>query len=143
MSHSVLSLGIQSAAILKDALLALVLPADLFVGLAIVTKGLFPAWAAARRAFHETRVNLAIYILDLCTIGAILVPLYVVMANFADAFALRLIGPHFWNSIASFLVGFAAVFAGDFVGYWRHRLEHTRFLCFYGLRTQSITATQR
>jgi sterol desaturase/sphingolipid hydroxylase (fatty acid hydroxylase superfamily) len=122
------SFTIQSATILKDALWALVLPADLFIGLAIITKGLFPAWAAAKRAFQETRVNLAIYILEAFTVGAILTPLYVLMANFADAFALRLLGPHFWDSVPSFFVGFAAVFAGDFIGYWRHRLEHTRFL---------------
>jgi sterol desaturase/sphingolipid hydroxylase (fatty acid hydroxylase superfamily) len=122
------SFTIQSATILKDALWAFVLPADLFAGLAIITKGLVPAWAAAKRAFHETRVNLALHILDAFTIGALLIPLYALMANFADAFALRLIGPHFWDRIPSFLVGFAAVFAGDFIGYWRHRLEHTRFL---------------
>jgi sterol desaturase/sphingolipid hydroxylase (fatty acid hydroxylase superfamily) len=128
MWHSVLSLAIQSATILKDAFLVLLLPADLFIGLAVLTKGLSPAWAAAKRAIRETRVNLAIYILDIFTVGAILVPLYVLMANFADAAALRLISPHFWDSVPSLLVGFAAVFAGDFIGYWRHRLEHTRFL---------------
>ena len=26
------------------------------------------------------------------------------------------------------IVGFTAVFVGDFIGYWRHRLEHTRLL---------------
>jgi sterol desaturase/sphingolipid hydroxylase (fatty acid hydroxylase superfamily) len=128
MSESIVSLAIQSANILKDALLALLLPADVFAGLAIVTKGLFPAWAAAKRAFCETRVNLAIHILDAFTVGAIVIPLYVLMANFADAAALRLIGPNLWDSVPSFLVGLAAVFAGDFIGYWRHRLEHTRLL---------------
>jgi sterol desaturase/sphingolipid hydroxylase (fatty acid hydroxylase superfamily) len=128
MWHSVLSLAIQSATILKDAFLVLFLPADLFVGLAVLTKGLVPAWAAAKRAIHETRVNLSIYILDAFTVGPIVIALYALMANFADAVALRLISPHFWDSLPSLLVGLAAVFAGDFIGYWRHRLEHTRFL---------------
>jgi sterol desaturase/sphingolipid hydroxylase (fatty acid hydroxylase superfamily) len=30
-----------------------------------------------------------------------------------------------WARWPQWLVGFIAVFAGDFVGYWRHRLEHT------------------
>jgi sterol desaturase/sphingolipid hydroxylase (fatty acid hydroxylase superfamily) len=128
MFDPVLSLAIQSATMLEDALLALVLPADLFAGLAIITKGLVPAWAAAKRAFRETRVNLAIYILNAFTIGALVIPLYTLMANFADVAALRLVGPDFWNNIPSVLVGLAAVFSGDFIGYWRHRLEHTRFL---------------
>src|SRR5262249_49097793 len=99
MLDPLLTLAMQSATMLEDALLALVLPADLFAGLAIMTKGLFPAWAAAKRAFRETRVNLAIYIFDAFTVGAILIPLYALMANFADAFALRLISPSYWDSV--------------------------------------------
>ena len=38
------------------------------------------------------------------------------------------ISPHFWDSLPSLIVAFVAVFLGDFIGYWRHRLEHTRFL---------------
>jgi sterol desaturase/sphingolipid hydroxylase (fatty acid hydroxylase superfamily) len=128
MWQSVVSLALQSATIVKDALLVLVLPADLFIGLAVFTKGLVPAWAAAKRAIQETRVNLAIYILDSFTVGPFLIVLYALMTNFADAAGLRLISPHSWNSAPPLLVGFAAVLAGDFIGYWRHRLEHTRFL---------------
>src|SRR5436190_2808883 len=128
MGDPVLSLVTQSATMLQDALLALVLPADVFAGLAILTKGFFPAWAAAKRAFRETRVNFGIYILDAFTVGLILAPLYVLMANFADAAALRVFAPRFWDHVPSFLVGLAGVLAGDFIGYWRHRLEHTRFL---------------
>ena len=106
----------------------LVLPADIFAGLAIITKGLGPALAAARQAIKETRVNLSIYILDSFIVGPILIVLYALATNLADTVSLRLINPHFWNTLPSILVALVAVFVGDFVGYWRHRLEHTRFL---------------
>ena len=114
--------------VFKDALLVLIVPAYIFAGLAIVAKGLYPALAAAKQAVHETRVNLAIYILDSLIVGPTLIALYVLATNFADTVSLRLIDQHFWNTLPSTLVAFAAVFVGDFVGYWRHRLEHTRFL---------------
>jgi sterol desaturase/sphingolipid hydroxylase (fatty acid hydroxylase superfamily) len=96
--------------------------------LAIITKGLKPTLAAAQRAIRETRINLSIYILDALAVGPILLILYALMTNFADAYSLRLINPQFWNGLPAIFVGFAAVFIGDFIGYWRHRLEHTRLL---------------
>ena len=128
MWNSVTALLLQCTAILKDALLVLILPADIFFGLAIITKGLKPTLAAAQRAIRETRINLSIYILDALVVGPILLVLYALMTNFADAYSLRLINPQFWNSLPAILVGFTAVFVGDFIGYWRHRLEHTRLL---------------
>jgi sterol desaturase/sphingolipid hydroxylase (fatty acid hydroxylase superfamily) len=128
MWHSVTAFLLQCAAIFKDALLALILPADIFAGLAIITKGLRPALAAAKRAISETRVNLSIYILDSLTVGPVLIVLYALITNLADTYSLRLINPQLWSSLPSALVALAAVFAGDFVGYWRHRLEHTRLL---------------
>ena len=127
MWASVLAFITQCTVILKDALLALVLPADLFAGLAIIAKGLGPALAAAKRAIHETRVNISIYFLDSLIVSPILIVLFALATNFADKASLRLIDPHFWNNLPSILVAFFAVFVGDFVGYWRHRLEHTRF----------------
>src|SRR5262249_15539926 len=112
----------------RDALLVLILPADLFAGLAIIAKGLYPALAAARLAINETRVNLSIYILDSLIVGPIVVVIYALASDFADKLSLRLIDPHLWNSLPSILVAFVAVVIGDFVGYWRHRLEHTRLL---------------
>jgi sterol desaturase/sphingolipid hydroxylase (fatty acid hydroxylase superfamily) len=128
MWHSIIGFFFQCALILEDALLALILPADIFAGLAIIVKGLYPALDAAKRAIHETRINLSIYILDSFIIGPILIVLYALITNFADAFSLRLINPELWNNLPSVFVALVAVFVGDFVGYWRHRLEHTRFL---------------
>src|SRR5690606_10744731 len=38
---------------------------------------------------------------------------------------LRLLPPETWQEIPLWLSAFIAIFIGDFVGYWRHRLEHT------------------
>src|SRR5262249_40616722 len=128
MWHSITAFLLQCVTVLENALLILILPADLFAGLAIITKGLYPALAAAKQALHETRLNLTICILNSFTVGPIVIALYVLMTNFADSFSLRLISPHFWDSLPPLIVAFVAVFFGDFIGYWRHRLEHTRFL---------------
>jgi sterol desaturase/sphingolipid hydroxylase (fatty acid hydroxylase superfamily) len=128
MWNFIASVAVQCATILKDALLVLWLPALLFIAFAIIAKGLVPAWTAAKRAIRETRFNLAIYILDSLTVGPFFILQYALMSDVADAAGLRLIGPDFWSVLPAPLVGFAAVFAGDFAGYWRHRLEHTRFL---------------
>jgi len=128
MWHWVITFLFQCGVILKDALLALALPADLFAGLAIIAKGLNPAVAAAIRAIRETRTNLAIYVLDCFIMGPILVVLYAVTTTLADTHSLRLINAQFWNDSPSVVVALVAVFVGDFIGYWRHRLEHTRLL---------------
>jgi sterol desaturase/sphingolipid hydroxylase (fatty acid hydroxylase superfamily) len=41
---------------------------------------------------------------------------------------LRLFSADAWSVFPAWLVGLVAIFAGDFIGYWRHRLEHTPFL---------------
>jgi hypothetical protein len=58
----------------------------------------------------------------------VLTILYALITNLADTYSLRLSNPQFWNNLPSVLVALAAVFVGDFVGYWRHRFEHTRLL---------------
>ena len=140
MWDSIASVTIQSATNLKDALLILLLPASCFAAIAIFTKGVRPAWAAAKRAIDETGINLNIYILDTLAVQPMLVLLYTLMAGFADTTGFRLVGSGFWDSLPSSVVALAAVIAGDFIGYWRHRLEHTRFLWPSHAVQQSDTA---
>src|SRR6187401_2034198 len=90
---------LQCAVIVTDALLILFLPANVFAGLAIFSKGLTPALTAARRAIHETRVNLSIHILDSLIVAPFLVVLLAFAVNVADKFSLRLIDPGFWNNL--------------------------------------------
>ena len=128
MSQYVLSLAIQGSVILRDALSVLVLPASIFAVLAVIIKGPWSAWAAAKRAMQETRFNLVMHLLNSLIVAPFLGVLYVLMTNFADEFDWRLLPSHVWNAAPPIVVAFVAVFAGDLIGYWRHRLEHTRFL---------------
>ena len=115
---------IQTAVGLKQPIGILLFLANIFAGLAIITKGLYPALAAAKRAIHEIYFILKLYILDFFVIGPILGIVFVLPTNSS----LHLINPDFWNNLPTPIVAFLAVFVGDFIGYWRHRLEHTRFL---------------
>lgn len=128
MSQHVLPLASQSAAILRDALSVLVFPASIFAVLAVIIKGPWSAWAAAKRSMHETRINLVMHLLNSIIVAPFLGIVYVLMTDFADKFDWRLVAPHVWNAAPPVIVAFVAVFAGDLIGYWRHRLEHTRFL---------------
>jgi sterol desaturase/sphingolipid hydroxylase (fatty acid hydroxylase superfamily) len=106
---------------------ALVLPALFFAVLAFAVKGR-EAWAAARQAGEEIRINLwlhfldAVFVLPLMTlvIGAI----HVVLRQFD----LILSQVTFWDSLGLYPTLFLVIFLGDFIGYWRHRLEHTSLI---------------
>jgi sterol desaturase/sphingolipid hydroxylase (fatty acid hydroxylase superfamily) len=45
-----------------------------------------------------------------------------------DTAGLRLVAPEAWSAWPFAFVALLAIIAGDFIGYWRHRLEHTRWL---------------
>jgi sterol desaturase/sphingolipid hydroxylase (fatty acid hydroxylase superfamily) len=47
------------------------------------------------------------------------------MGAWMQAHDIVIVSPKFWWGLPPPLVGFIAIFAGDFIGYWRHRLEHT------------------
>lgn len=123
----VISLPRQAAQILFAAAYALLLPAAAFAMLALVAKRR-KALAAAGRAARETRTNLSIYFLDALLLGPPLALLLAAMAALFEASGLTLVSPERWSGLPPLLVGLLAVVAGDFVGYWRHRLEHTRLL---------------
>jgi sterol desaturase/sphingolipid hydroxylase (fatty acid hydroxylase superfamily) len=40
----------------------------------------------------------------------------------------EVVSPDWWGSLPVAATATAAIFAGDFISYWRHRLEHTRLL---------------
>ncbi|MCQ8781339.1 sterol desaturase family protein [Mangrovibrevibacter kandeliae] len=117
----------HAAAALSDAVLMLVIPTVVFGGVALLAKRR-RAVADAFRAADEVRLNLLIHFFDALLVGPILALLAVAMTETMQAHGLQLIGTEAWGGVPAVLVGFAAVFAGDFVGYWRHRLEHTRYL---------------
>jgi sterol desaturase/sphingolipid hydroxylase (fatty acid hydroxylase superfamily) len=110
-----------------QALLAIAIPAPFFLLLAVVVKGR-AALSDARRAFAESRINLLIHFLDFILLTPLLALVSLALARGFAAAGLVLVRPDVWHGVPVILTGFIAVFAGDFIGYWRHRLEHSHWL---------------
>ena len=51
-----------------------------------------------------------------------------VLHELNTSWGFRLLEPARWEALHPIAIIFVAVFLGDFVGYWRHRLEHTPLL---------------
>jgi sterol desaturase/sphingolipid hydroxylase (fatty acid hydroxylase superfamily) len=105
----------------------LVLSAVIFVGLAVIVKG-DKAFAAARRAAAESRINLWLAFLDSLLFAPVIAVLVQVVRAAVSWSGLAIFSPDQWDSAGTMLTAIAVVFIGDFVSYWRHRLEHTRLL---------------
>jgi sterol desaturase/sphingolipid hydroxylase (fatty acid hydroxylase superfamily) len=112
---------------LADAIVALVIPAVFFVALALIMKR-GEALAAARRGAHEMRLNLGFYFLDAVFVFPVLGLVTIAIGVFMQNAGLILVPETWWLAIGTYPTLFLAVFLGDFIGYWRHRLEHTRWL---------------
>jgi len=122
---AVQSVAVEAATTLWAAAAALFWPALFFAGIALAVKGR-RALAAAVRASGETRTNLALYFLDALLIAPPLAVLLVGMKRLLAGW--EVVEPGLWAALPLPLTALVAVFAGDFIGYWRHRLEHTRWL---------------
>jgi sterol desaturase/sphingolipid hydroxylase (fatty acid hydroxylase superfamily) len=105
----------------------LILPAVFFAVLAFVVRGR-EALAAGRRAASEVRINLGLHFVDAVFILPVAAVLVTGTAALLERWQLTLLGPAFWDALGVYPVLFAAVLFGDFIGYWRHRLEHTALL---------------
>src|SRR5262245_5040747 len=102
----------------------LIVPALLFFGIALAAGGAL-AFTKARAAANEVRVNLILYFLDALFVG----PIVAIASAFATgALHWTLLSPAQWAHAPSWLLIFIAIFAGDFIGYWRHRFEHTALI---------------
>ena len=113
----------KAAADLWVASTALAVPALVFATIALVARGL-EALRTARNATREVRTNGILFAFDVL----ITTPLLVILLAFTGGLIQRggfTLPTETWISVPAWLVLFIAVFAGDFIGYWRHRLEHT------------------
>jgi sterol desaturase/sphingolipid hydroxylase (fatty acid hydroxylase superfamily) len=127
MLDSLVSFGQYTWTALADAVIALVIPTVFFVGLALIVKRR-EAWGAAKRAAHEARINLGYYFLDALFVVPVLGIVTVAIGVFMQNAGLILVPAGWWLAIGTYPALFLAVFLGDFIGYWRHRLEHTKLL---------------
>ena len=123
----------DSARILSDAFEALQLAAAAlaisvlaFGFIALVVKGR-EAFEAAARAVVEVKLNLAFYFFDALFVAPVLgVMIAFIRAVIADR-SLMIISPSVWEAATLPVTFVAVLFIGDFVSYWRHRIEHTRW----------------
>jgi sterol desaturase/sphingolipid hydroxylase (fatty acid hydroxylase superfamily) len=76
----------------------------------------------------ESRVNILMHFIDAMLVAPLLLLLAVGMGELFKTYQLTLLPPSFWDGVNPVVVGLLAVFLGDFIGYWRHRLEHTPLL---------------
>jgi len=117
----------SSAVSLWKAMQMLALSAVYFGLLALLVKGT-GAIDAAKRARRETSVNLWLFVLDALLIAPFIAVVVRIIRLSLSGSPLELVRPESWDSLPVVVTGFAALFVGDFISYWRHRLEHTRLL---------------
>lgn len=117
----------QSLATLGLASWNLVPPALFFLTLGLVAKG--PAfWGDLRLAARESALNLQILGFNVLLVVPLITLASQAMTGFFDHPGRRLLEPSTWTALPPALVIVIAVFWGDLVGYWRHRLEHSPLL---------------
>ncbi|WP_082505170.1 sterol desaturase family protein [Aureimonas sp. Leaf324] len=111
-----------------DSMIVLIPPTLAFAAISLAVKRR-RAVADAFRASPEMGTNLVIHLFDALTIGPLLAFFVVWFHDFAPNHGLQLVPARAWDAIGlPFVVAFLAVFCGDFIGYWRHRLEHSWLL---------------
>ena len=112
---------------LIGALQALAGPAVFFFFLALTVKkkALFDD---LRRAIGETGLNLKILVVNVLFAVPLIALVNQAIHHTLKTHDLLLVTPEAWEGYPIWSVMLFAVFIGDFVGYWRHRLEHTALL---------------
>ena len=116
-----------SAAALLMAMQVLLLSALAFALLALLVKGR-EAIAAAERARKEVSINLSLYVLDALFVAPLAALVVQLIRATIGGSPLEVFSPSLWRSLPLWLTAFSVVFLGDFISYFRHRLEHTRLL---------------
>ncbi len=107
---------------LQTPALDLALCALAFAALAFLARG--PASLhTARAATGEVSINLTLAIVDLLFVAPALAFTLAEVGGWMQRSGMALAFD--WSALPSWAVAFAVIFAGDFIGYWRHRLEHT------------------
>lgn len=98
-----------------------------FAGLAWLTKGR-RALDDARAALPDARINLAMMLVDVVAVAPLLALAMSVATSALAAHGLQLESGRLWAAIGRWPTVVAALVVGDFVGYWRHRAQHGRWL---------------
>ncbi len=126
MSADIIAFVTRAGASLWSAASELLWLALGFAALALIARGA-EALRTARNAHAEVRTNLILFVFDIVAI----MPLLAFLVGFTGAMLQQsglTLSSAAWSALPVWAVGFLAIFAGDFIGYWRHRLEHTAWL---------------
>lgn len=103
--------------------LDLLVPALIFFLLAFLVKKNM-AFNAIWKAMPDGFFNVSCLALNV----VVFAPVLNVISHWVSLLEYSLIPLDFWEKVPGLAVVFLAVFLGDFVGYWRHRFEHTKLL---------------
>lgn len=112
---------------LKSAAEAILLPLPFFALLAIAVKRT-KLFTDIRRALPEVRTNVLIHFVDALLVAPLLTVMALAVGAVFTKYDLAIFHPGLWEGLPPALVGLIAIFLGDFIGYWRHRLEHLPLL---------------
>jgi sterol desaturase/sphingolipid hydroxylase (fatty acid hydroxylase superfamily) len=105
----------------------LAITAVVFAILAFLVKGR-AAIADARAAAGEARINLTLLVIAQLTFSPVIALLVIAGIELIRTDVLGLAEPGLWALIGDWPTLICAVIVGDFVGYWRHRAQHTPWL---------------
>jgi sterol desaturase/sphingolipid hydroxylase (fatty acid hydroxylase superfamily) len=105
----------------------LLIPALIFAAIALVARGA-AAVRTARAATPEVRTNLILFAFDVVAVTPLLAVALAASGALIQSAGLRLFPAEQWAALPAWAIVFIALFAGDFIAYWRHRLEHTALL---------------
>ena len=112
----------------QSALWALGSVAIVLFALALIVKGR-TVFAEMRAALPETRTNISLYAVDLLIVTPLLIlPGLVLIERAMNGAGLQFVDTSEWEALPAAATGFAVLFLGDMIGYFRHRIEHSRVL---------------
>jgi sterol desaturase/sphingolipid hydroxylase (fatty acid hydroxylase superfamily) len=95
-----------------------------FATLAFLARGI-ASWRTAHAAAGEVSTNVTLFAIDTLFVAPALAVTLAALGAWMQRGGLTLIDPNTWTIWPAWGVVTVAIFAGDFIGYWRHRLEHT------------------
>lgn len=118
---------VQTSQAFWTAFTGLLWPALAFAVIALIVRGQ-DAIRVARDATPQIRINLILFTIDVAIVTPLLVMALTYTGGLIQQAGLRLFSADAWSVIPAWLVAFIAIFAGDFIAYWRHRFEHTALI---------------
>jgi sterol desaturase/sphingolipid hydroxylase (fatty acid hydroxylase superfamily) len=121
------ALTVAAAHPLWGAAQALVWPALFFAVLALAIKQR-EAITGVRRACLELRSNLGLHFADALFVAPAAAAIVIAIQAFVSSSGLALVSPSTWRELQPIAVLPIVLLAGDFIGYWRHRIEHLPLL---------------